>query len=147
MTTIATDGRSIAADGRMTAAGEIRTETHAKLRELPDGSWVGGAGDTNAIIAAVRELSLSLTERRDPVATEGDYTLLRLYPSGAILLYGTRLDAAVFVDAPFTIGSGGEFARGALAAGASLKKAMRIAATYNWGTGPLNQYVTPTRPS
>lgn len=146
MTTIATDGRSIAADGRVSARTEIRSETHDKLRELPDGSWVGGSGRTTHIIAAVRELAQAIEEGREPERQEGEYTLLRLHPSGAIQLYEDALDAAMFVDAPFTIGSGGEFARGALAAGASLKKALRIAAAFDTMTGPLNQYVTLKRP-
>ena len=145
MTTIATDGRAIAADGRVTAGGEIRTETFDKLWELPDDSVAGAAGQTEQSTVALRELNRAAAEKRLPEPTEGEYDIMRLYPSGAVALYSGRLDAPFFVEPPFTIGSGGEYARGALAAGASVRRAMKIAHQFDSSTGPLNQHYTVRR--
>lgn len=147
MTTIATDGRWIGADGRTTGGVEIFTETHSKLMELPDGSVVGGAGDRAVAARARAELHIALVKGREPQDVEGDYLLLRLFPSGALALYdGGILSHPQWLDPPFAIGSGAEFARGALAAGASVRKALAIAHRFDSGTGPLNQIFKVARP-
>jgi ATP-dependent protease HslVU (ClpYQ) peptidase subunit len=139
VTTIATDGRSIAADGRTTAGTEIISDAVEKLEVLPDGSIVGGAGTGVAVRRAIAELYKS-----QPDEVDGDYRLLRLYPSGAIAVYAYTTQQPQFVEAPFSIGSGGEFARGAMASGASPKKAVRIAHQFDSGTGPVHQSLRPS---
>jgi ATP-dependent protease HslVU (ClpYQ) peptidase subunit len=145
VTTIATDGRRIAADGRVTASdGEILTETHAKLWELPDGSVIGSSGDRASAQKAKAELRSAINERREPEDVPGDYRLIRLYRSGSIAIYDLGvLSQPMFVEAPFAIGSGGMYARAALAGGASLSKAMKIAHAFDAFTGPLNQLLRP----
>jgi len=135
MTTIATDGNSIAADGRMVHRDLIISDDEWKLCDLPDGSIVGAAGDVDDIKAALRVLRENLYA--DGAAPEGDrFTLLRLYPSGAIQHYAGSLNGD-FIDPPAAAGSGAEIALGAMLAGKSPTRAVKIAATrdiYSGGT-------------
>lgn len=65
---------------------------------------------------------------------DGEYEALVLYETGDISLINQGVE--MFIDEPFfAIGSGKEFCMGALAAGASLPQAMRIAARFDTMTG------------
>lgn len=134
MTTIATDGVTIAADGRTTAGKEIVTDEAKKIHRLPDGSVVGEAGLCTAGILAVEELAYAIQEDRHPKNYKGDYTLLRLTPDGRAIIYWNEL-VGIEIPTPAAIGSGGEFARGAMAAGASAREAVRIATKLDSASG------------
>lgn len=70
---------------------------------------------------------------RSPIP-DGEYEALVLYETGDISLINQGVE--MFIDEPFfAIGSGKEFCMGALAAGASLPQAMRIAARFDTMTG------------
>lgn len=141
MTTIATDGRIIAADGRVTSGGEILSESTPKLRQLADGSAVGWAGAQEDAEKAVEELAAAVREKRDPAAQDNDtFTLLRLFPYGMSAVYQQRM-VPLYVEGPHAIGSGHGFARGAMLAGASALKAIRIAHKADNGTGPLYSHI------
>lgn len=131
MTTIATDGQRIAADGRLTFNGRIASEDETKLHTLSDGSVVGVAGDPDG----TRDLLRALEKNEDH--SFSDMTALRLFPSGAIALYAGEAGAPTFLSPPQAIGSGGPFAIGALEAGASPRQAVKIAAKLDPGTGPI----------
>lgn len=131
MTTIATDGVSIAADGQVTYNDRPLTLSENKLRELDDGSVVGWAGEADAAAAAVEYLAQHPYDRNGP---EGNYSLLRLFPSGAIALYAGALRPA-YISPPQAIGSGQDFALGAMLAGKSAKRAVQIAASLDIHTG------------
>lgn len=126
MTTVATDGVTIAADGRTTAGNEIVNDSTRKIHRLPDGSVVAEAGTCTASITAIEELSDAMLEGRPPKFAKGEYTLLRLRADGKAVIYWGEL-TPVEVPTPYAIGSGGEFARGAMAYGASAAVAVRIA--------------------
>lgn len=126
MTTIATDGVTLAADGRTTAGNEIVTDSAVKLHRLPDGSVLGESGACTASITAIEELASAMVEDRAPKFAKGEYTLLRLKPNGKAVVYWNEL-TPVDVPTPYALGSGGEFARGAMAMGASAAEAVRIA--------------------
>jgi ATP-dependent protease HslVU (ClpYQ) peptidase subunit len=129
VTTIATDGYSIAADGRTTMSGIILSENENKLVSMSDGSVIGYAGARSTALHAISEIEDAELHRREPDAVEGDYTLLRLYPSGAVALMddGVGLRHPLWVTPPFAIGSGSVAATAAMVARASPKKAVRIA--------------------
>lgn len=130
MTTIATDGFSIAADGMTQHRSTVISTSSRKLHRLPDRSAVGGAGDVGRIKAAISALS----EGR-PLPT-GEYSLLRLEASGRVLIYdGASPDQPVDVPAPAAIGSGMDLALGALEVGASPREAIAIAKRRDPHTG------------
>lgn len=137
MTTIATDGRTMAGDGRACQGDEVASDGRRKLTRLDDGSVVGMAGDS-----AGGELVLDWLKRGGkredvPNVDPGDFevVVLRLYPDGRLRYLSAPFLVELEVDAPFAIGSGKKYARGAMLAGASPVEAVRIAALVDIGTG------------
>jgi ATP-dependent protease HslVU (ClpYQ) peptidase subunit len=142
VTTVATDGVTLAADGRTTAGNEIVSDTMNKLHRLPDGSVVAEAGACTTALLAIEELSYSIQEERHPKNLKGDFTLLRLYADGRCEVYWNEL-VGIVVPTPYAIGSGGEFARGAMAMGASATEAVRVATKLDSKSGGRARSLTP----
>lgn len=132
MTTIATDGRRIAADGMTQHHGTIIRNDAYKLRRLPDGSYIGGAGQVDLIEQAI---DLLRSKAPAPADVEGEYSLLRLHNYGGVAVYGGSILHPVYVTGPAAIGSGMDFALAAMMAGASPQKAIRIASQLDPNTG------------
>lgn len=142
MTTIATDGVAIASDGRTTAGNQVVTDKATKLFRLPDGSVVGESGTCTASILAVDELSDAIREDRHPKRMGGDYTLLRLGADGKATVYWGEL-VGVEVPTPMAVGSGSEFALGAMHHGACAQEAVRIAKKLDRNSGGRVQTLIP----
>lgn len=124
MTTIATDGKLMAGDGRSTRGDIVSGGDRKKVFRLPDGSIIGIAGRTRDAERAVRSLMA------DPFAPEevrGDYHLIRLYPNGQIWSHEDTLTAPIRVKPPYAIGSGSTAAMAAMLAGADATAAVKIA--------------------
>lgn len=133
MTTIATDGRRIAADGLTIHRGTVVRTTAYKINRLSDGSFIAGAGDVALFTKAI-----SAIRNKEPGGDHlaGDYSLLRLSKWGAVSLYdGTGTLEPIYIDGPAAIGSGMDYALAAMKAGASPQKAVRIAAELDPNTG------------
>lgn len=142
MTTVATDGFSIAADGRTSAGSRIVDDNSKKLHRLPDGSIVGQSGRCSHAQDAIAELTDAIREDRRPRPMRGDYTLLRLYPEGRIITYDSEL-VELETPAPAAAGSGTAYALGALHHGASPIEAVRIAKRLDSASGGRVQTMTP----
>jgi len=67
---------------------------------------------------------------------EGDVEVLELTAAGAIYWYGDWLVPVVVREEYFAIGTGAPFALGAMRAGATVERAIEIAALYDESTGP-----------
>lgn len=130
MTTIATDGKTIAADSRGTAAEIIRCNTEEKLVRLSDGRIVGYSGTSHAARAYVAWLEAG-GER--PQIT-GNFSALVLHPDGSAEVHYSD-DMPDRVDLPAVLGSGGSIALGAMLAGATPAEAVAIAAQRDPFTG------------
>lgn len=141
VTTIATDGKTIAADSRATNYGNITSNSANKLYWLPDGSIIGGAGSVPDILQAVEALG----SEEDPATYAGptEFRLLRLHPNGQVVEYGSSLFGMI-VDVPAATGSGGDIALGAMLAGKSPKRAVEIAASRDIKTGGAVHSFKPT---
>lgn len=133
MTTIAWDGTSIAADrlcgGRYTVA---------KLWRLPDGSVIGGAGLYDDIVEVVHWLASGAREDEKPrlAPREESSDLLLIDPEGRPhWLTWPHLRRVPIVEPYEAIGSGSEYALGAMAMGASAKRAVQIASRFDPSTG------------
>jgi ATP-dependent protease HslVU (ClpYQ) peptidase subunit len=142
VTTIATDGKSIAADGQSTAGEMVTSRETTKLTRLPDGSIVGGCGELSPMRRAINCLH---SPDAHPDDLTGDFTLLRLFPDGRIVTYEGCL-FAFELPAPVTIGSGREFAMGAMLAGKGPKEAVEIAIERDIYSGGDVLVMEPTRP-
>jgi ATP-dependent protease HslVU (ClpYQ) peptidase subunit len=142
VTTIATDGKTIAADGQSTAGDMVTSADSKKLHRLPDGSIVGGCGELSPMRRAINCLH---SPDAHPDDLTGDFTLVRLYADGRIVTYEGCL-FAFDLPAPVTIGSGREFAMGAMLAGKSPKEAVEIATQRDIYSGGTITVMEPDRP-
>lgn len=130
MTTIATDGKTIAADGLQTGGGHISSWNVNKLRRVGDDivGFCGAFDDAEEYFAWLRK-----PESAKPVVADS-FCAIHLNRSGVYITSG-RYFHKIKVDVPYAIGSGDEYAIGAMLAGASPAVAVRIAAQRDTATG------------
>jgi ATP-dependent protease HslVU (ClpYQ) peptidase subunit len=135
MTTIATDGKSMASDGNSTINNTIISGTTSKIRLLPDGSIFGASGD------ACQGDVLFDWLAADP-DTRGEYPQLKevwalvLAPDGKVTAWDDMsAGRGCMVNAPIATGSGERYAMGAMDAGAGPVEAVMIAAKRDPFTG------------
>jgi len=128
MTTIATDGNTIAADGLVVAGTVVSKRNAVKLYRLDD-EIVGLSGKLDE---CVNYMAWYRGESENPPG--GDIEVVHLREDG--IYTGNAPGYNLFkVDAPYTIGSGEGIAMGAMVAGVSPADAVRIAAKYDIYTG------------
>ena len=129
MTVIAWDGTTLAADRQMTTAGYKQSIT--KIFRLWDGRLVGAAGAVHVIQAFVEWMRNKDTvpaciqpNRDEKIIASG----LEILPDKTIHRYfiGISLTPVIIKDKYIAIGSGCEYAVGAMAAGASAAEAVII---------------------
>lgn len=122
MTTIATDGKYLAGDGRGTARSIIRSDVECKVYRLGDGTLAGFSGSASDARAYI----LAIDEGREPPESTDEFSVLFLSPAGRISIhYGNGIPDEV--TAPAAIGTGAELALGAMLAGARPQEAVEIA--------------------
>jgi hypothetical protein len=124
MTTIATDGKSMAADSRGCCNDVIRCDTEIKIYRLVDGRIAGCSGT----ITAARDYVRWLNEggEKPNVDKENGFHALVLSLDGTAQIHGND-DLPDNVDIPAAIGSGSSLALGAMLAGAGPTDAVAIA--------------------
>lgn len=130
MTTIATDGRSMAGDGLCTGNGLVHGMAVRKVARLADGRIVGVAGTPYAIPVFLKWIEKGGDKPKLPDCFEA----LVLHPDGSCLTYND--DCHSFAqEVPAVTGSGGPLALGAMLAGASPARAVEVAAMRDTCTG------------
>jgi ATP-dependent protease HslVU (ClpYQ) peptidase subunit len=134
VTTIATDGVTIASDGRTTAGDRIVDDASLKLHRMPDGSIVGQSGRCSHALVAIEELSDAIGAGRLPKLMRGDYQLLQLHENGRVYTYDCEL-VALPTPTPAACGSGAAYALGAMHSGAAPNEAVRIAKRLDSSSG------------
>lgn len=129
MTTIATDGRSMAGDGLVTSNGTVFGSACQKVHRLPDGRLVGMTGPVYN-----QQIFLDwLASGGDaPKLLEGFESIV-LGPDGA-LSYDEHCHCYP-EELPTAAGSGRQIAIGAMEAGATPAQAVEIACRRNTETG------------
>lgn len=127
MTTIAYKDGVMAADEQ----NSWHSATVNKLWRLKDGSVIGFAGARDQGLEA-----LAWIKNTDlPKPTVDDLHILRAYPDGRLSVYKERLVEVFLEEDVFAIGSGSEYAMGAMAAGGRAIDAVKIAAMFDPSTG------------
>ena len=134
MTTIAWDGKTLAADRQVSCpSGNLQV---VKIRRTRDGRLIGATGDT-----VLTRLYLDWLESGDGSARptfaddKEDYVVaLEVLPDGSVLRHD-RFGCFPILGSQATCGSGGAFARGALAAGMTAAQAVAIACQLDGGSG------------
>lgn len=137
MTTVAWDGRSIAADRRM--VGEGIASTTGKLFKLKNGCILSGAGYLDQVLEVAAWINGGCKEDKKPKFPEDlneGSSLLLVDPKGrAYYLTWPYLRRLQINEKFAAIGSGSHFAMGAMAAGADARQAVAIAARFDPNTG------------
>lgn len=131
MTTIATDGRIMAADGRACRGDTLVADKVRKIDRLSDGSLLGVSGRAST----QSQMAAWLNGKGKFPAEAGDWSALHVRPDGIRLYSSDGGEAFVVVDAPAAIGSGSDFALGAMMARMGPLDAVRLAAKRDLFTG------------
>lgn len=135
MTTIAYRDGVIVGDTQATGDYVFRVK---KVARLPGGVLVGYAGGLIQCQAALAWISSGC--EGDP-PDFSDAQLMMITPDGKIWVAEGALPAYTTSSKFLAIGSGGSIAMGAMAAGASAKRAVQIACELDDGTSaPINSY-------
>lgn len=132
MTTIATDGKTVAADGLVQSNGFILKTDDVKIFRIGK-EIIGCAGDSGHCSAYVRWVESGRDEDDKP-DFDSPFNAMHVQRGKCFLV--CKDFELTEVDFPFSIGHGSEFATGAILAGASPKKAVELACkatTYSGG--------------
>lgn len=130
MTTIACDGKSMAADGMVSCEGTVFGRNAVKVRRLNDGRIVGVCGSAYNI----EPFSEWLNDGGDKPELPDEFEALVLRPDGICLCYNNKCQSIV-EELPTASGGGKDFALAALDAGCSPERAVEIACQRALGTG------------
>jgi len=130
MTTIATDGDTMAGDGMIASDGVVFHRGFVKVRQLPDGRIVGVCGSAYDI----EPFSAWLVEGGDKPELSDAFEALVLDPTGECRCYSGDCTSIV-EELPTACGSGRQIALGAMEVGATPGEAVEIASRRSLGTG------------
>lgn len=141
MTTVAWDGKTLAADRRMASWQDT-----CKLFKLKDGRVLAGAGFMDELHEVAAWLDGGGDERDKPVTADGDNATDYLLLDGAKLYWLTcpYLRPIEVRDDMAAIGSGFKYALGAMQAGKTAAEAVAIAARFDPNTGGGIDVYPPT---
>ena len=122
MTTIATDGHSMAGDGRISEGDRISCDDYQKVRKLKDGRIVGFSGNAYNWDA----FADWLVQGGDLPKVDDQFGCIVLTPEVQILTYDEH--GRTFVEtAPYACGSGSSYAIAAMDLGCSPEEAVEAA--------------------
>jgi ATP-dependent protease HslVU (ClpYQ) peptidase subunit len=134
MTTIAWRGSILAADSALTCGTTLGAAT--KLLRMR-GVAYGFAGD----FAAIRQFIDAVSAGHDPlkIRIKGQFDCLMLRPEGCYLMQSNSYP--ILWEGEFwAIGTGSDYALGAMATGATAKRAVQIASIFDPNTAPPIQW-------
>lgn len=132
MTTIATDGKSIACDGKSCLGSCVTSLTRSKIYKV-DNYYVGCSGNIDLIEKYIDYLKGAGDL---PIRDVNHDTLMVLFlkKNGVFIAEGPNM-SIVRIDKIHAIGSGADFAMGAMCLGASPREAVKVASKYDVYTG------------
>lgn len=126
MTTIATDGKTMAGDGMITENDHVCLTDHVKVRRLSDGRLVGFCGNVYNWDEFASWLDRKATDA--PPKVHDGFGCIILYPGGSIRSCDEH--GRTFPElAPVAIGSGARFALAAMDLGMNAEDALKYTCT------------------
>ena len=133
MTTIAYDGKTIAADSRATIGNHISPGNHQKIHELAGGSLYAFCG----VVSDGLKMLAFLTDDLDEMPTwkPGRTTAIIVNKKGTLRIYEGTGIWMIQKSKLYAMGSGDAYAYGAMAAGATAAQAVKIASRFDSCTG------------
>lgn len=136
MTTIAFDGKYLAADRRVGDGTRVK-----KIRVLRNGGYLAASGYLDDLIEVARWIDGGMRDETNPYrdvapSDEGRNSFIYIDPRGrAHTLTHPWLRPVAVANRLVTFGSGGDIALGAMAAGASARRAVQLACRFDPRTG------------
>lgn len=134
MTTIASDGKTVAADGLRVRSGEIIDRETVKLR-IESGELFGLTGVLAVFEAAMAWYLAGATPGGQPKAGPDDHWTLFVFRPEGVEKFTHDCPYKEVMPYPFAAGSGADYAMGAMLAGAPSHAAVAIAARLDLHTG------------
>jgi hypothetical protein len=136
MTTIAYDGRTLAADRRANSSGAIRTV--CKIFDCGEYVFAGtGVADESELIAGYIRKGFSLAAAKElDFSDENSYGIVVRKADGkCFCISGKHLTLVPILDEQFAMGSGRDFALSAMAFGKTAKEGVEFAMRFDAATG------------
>lgn len=124
MTTIATDGKTMAGDMLSTCNGQL-LGIRPKVHRLKDGRIAGASGPSTECQKLIRWLN----EGGDKPELSDEVSAIILNLDGSVDWIDNKLEMLSGNVVPYAIGVGGELAIGAMLAGCTPEEAVKLAAT------------------
>ena len=139
MTTIAYRNGVMAADSRAYSGGKLPIGSKVKIEKLEDGTLLGVSSITPGGGEAVRQWYKEGCNKDNPFIVPEKFSLLVVKPNGEVWFASDNLLLTGPLQAEyFAVGSGEDFALGAMAAGAGPEAAVEIACQLDvWSDGPV----------
>lgn len=134
MTTIAWDGKSLAFDSQTTCGGHRDLSV---IKAVKRGAALAAAAGTSAKgLQFLDWFRAGMAGDPPEAGSEDDNSFWGLIvTTDRLLIWNSAGWLAGKSDHPYTLGSGGTYALGAMGAGADARAAVEIAARYDTGTG------------
>lgn len=128
MTTIVTDGQFLAADSMIHCGGAADPSNYSKI-QITDQRIFAMAGDTALMLPLIRWYEAGANPKALPTVAPGykPNVNLWIFEDGKFYEIDWDVPYKLELGVPNVTGSGGRWAMGALLAGASVEKAVRIA--------------------
>jgi len=141
MTTVAWDGKTLAADSQGTIGG-IRCKV-AKILRSRNGFLAAAAGPADAILPWLRWVAAGLKPDEQPEQLSDKGMVMIVDPKGRVYTFEGSPVRMPLLDKFWAFGSGGELAMGAMAMGADARTAVKVAAKFDVYTGGRIVVLTP----
>lgn len=143
MTTVAWDGKTLAADSQMTS-GAIRSRA-VKIVRSPNGFLAAGAGEWNSIVPWLRWVEGGMIPEEQPDSLHAKSHVIIIDPKGKAFTFEGSTTRLPLLDKFWALGSGTELALGAMAMGADARTAVKVAAKFDVYTGGRIVVLRPGR--
>lgn len=140
MTTVAWDGKTLAADSQSTT-GSIRGAA-TKVAKNKDGFLVAGSGSCAVVKMWINWVLAGMPPDQQPTSVD-DANVLVIDPRGRATLFADVAVAQPMPRKQWALGSGGDIALGAMAAGADARAAVKIACKLDVFSGGRIVVFTP----
>jgi hypothetical protein len=141
VTTIATDGKTVASDSRRCAGSELIDECTVKIKTV-GGTTYAITGTFACFLAAIEWHQKGAIPGDQPKGTEKDYWTLLVMTEDAVDKYSHDLPYSDPFPYPQAFGSGASYAMAALKMGKSPREAIEVAKQLDIHTGGPVQEIT-----
>ncbi len=140
MTTLATDGITLAADGQISCGDLIEDLNRQKVFRLNDGTAIAFAGCLHSAVRFMEWVQSGSPQDLVPSLAE-NFGAIRINGTSTVLSYDNSCHA-IQMPTPYAEGTGKHLALGAMLAGKTPVEAVKIAAQRDMWTGGKIRSVT-----